>query len=247
MANPPAINGNASNHEKNPPFFKLHKDLIWRIFQFNADLDDETPLDRALSVAAGGPGDSYFITNRLTVILQTSQVCHFWRSLILKSTATWGRLIKLNILKYSLCRWSDEVLKRAGEAPLDVKGGILGLSPDMTPFFWSLVQHHWASIRCLDITIFGAPWISEDAWDFLERSAPLMQELVIDILNGPDGYRDKLNLLSKSYMGFFGGVALVGPPMCFGSRFPFPAPPALRGPQAHPYSGNVGPTRQNRR
>jgi len=108
---------------KDPLISTLHEDLLWKIFLFNADLNDDISFDAAL----GRGQDPVFTTNGLTVTRHTSQVCRFWRSLILGSTSIWGRVIDLNVLKASSQIWRDEVLKRTGEAPLDIKGNLLGI------------------------------------------------------------------------------------------------------------------------
>ena len=54
---------------------------------------------------------------------RTSQVCYRWRSLILSSTATWGKLIALDAFTNSSTHeWWDEVVRRTGSAPLWVMG-----------------------------------------------------------------------------------------------------------------------------
>ena len=187
------------------PFIsKLHEELIWRIFLLNADLNDEITFNAGQSLAAARGQDPAFSTNGLTVTRLTSQVCRAWRSLILSSTAIWGRVIDLHILKHSSQMWSHEVLKRTGEAPLDIKGELLGMSPTMTPFFSFLVQHHWARIRSLDISIFGVQWIREDAWGFLKQPAPNMRVFSIYF---HDGYTDKANFFSETDMELFANGA----------------------------------------
>jgi hypothetical protein len=198
------VTQNFSDGAEDPLIFKLHEELVWRIFLLNADLNDEITFDAGQSLAAPRGQDPAFTTNGLTVTRRTSQVCRSWRSLILSSTAIWGRVIDLHILKHASQMWSHEVLKRTGEAPLDIKGELLGMSPTMTPFFSFLVQHHWARIRSLDISIFGVQWIREDAWDFLKQPAPNMQVCSIYF---HDGYTDKPNFFSETDMGLFANGA----------------------------------------
>jgi len=204
MSHPPALNVNLSNDSNNSPIFKLPEDLVWRIFLFNADLNDEMPVDFGRSLAAPLGQDPGFITNGLTVTRWTSQVCQSWRSLILNSTAIWGRLIDLNTLRHPSRMWTTEVLKRTGNALLDVKGKMLGMSLSMTPLFWFLVHRHWARIRSLDISIFGVSLISEDTWEFLKQPAPHMQVLAIDTR---DRFRDKPDFFSKVVAGLLAGGA----------------------------------------
>jgi len=95
-----AVNANLSNDANKSPIFKLNEDLVWRIFLFDADLSDEIPFDGGRSLAPPSGQDPAFIMNGLTVTLRTSQVCQSWRSMILKSTVIWGRLIDLHILEH---------------------------------------------------------------------------------------------------------------------------------------------------
>lgn len=192
MADPPAI----QNFSEGPSIFKLHEDLVWRIFLFNADLNDQIATYVGQSLAAP------FTTNGLTVTRRTSQVCRPWRSLILSSTAIWGRVIDLPILNRSSELWSREVLKRTGEAPLDIKGELLGTSP--YPLFLLLVQHHWTRIRSLDVGIFAVGWISKEAWEFLKQPAPNMKVFSIRF---HDLYPDNQGFFSETNMKLFANRA----------------------------------------
>ena len=185
---------------KDPLISTLHEDLLWKIFLFNADLNDEIAFDSAPSRGQ----DPAFTTNGLTVTRHTSQVCRFWRSLILGSTSIWGRVIDLNILKVSSQIWRDDVLKRTGEAPLDIKGELLGMSPTMAALFSTLVQYHWARIRSLNISIIGVQWIKKETWGFLKQPAPNMRVFSIYL---HDGYRDKPNFFSETNMELFANGA----------------------------------------
>lgn len=192
----------SSDGAEDPFIFKLHEEIVWRIFLFNADLNDEIVVDLGRSLAAPPGQDPAFTTNGLTVTRRTSQVCRSWRSLILSSSAIWGRVIHLHILNHASQMWCHEVLKRTGEAPLDIKGELLGMSPTRTPFFSFLVEHHWARIRSLDISIFGVPWIREEAWGFLKQPAPNMQVFSISFNDG-DVYPNKPNFFSETDMELF--------------------------------------------
>ncbi|KDR66056.1 hypothetical protein GALMADRAFT_273768, partial [Galerina marginata CBS 339.88] len=88
------------------PITMLHFDILREIFLFNANIFTKRKCIE---------------TTRLS-----SQVCHSWRSLILKSPTIWGRLLELSELELSTDRWREEVLRRSGNSLLWVRGQVSG-------------------------------------------------------------------------------------------------------------------------
>jgi len=152
-----------------PPIAKLHADLLWRIFVFNAVME-------RLSF------DDIEIDAPLTTARYTSQVCASWRQLIISSSSLWGNIIDLNSLHQKSDMWRNEVLVRTGNSPLSISGFIYQLvdGPDILQFFESLLQNHWTRIVRVVVEIGWAPRkLHDDTWSALACPAPNLKAFLI--------------------------------------------------------------------
>ncbi len=78
------------------PIQRLDIDVLWHIFNINADIfDDDTALETTLA---------------------TSYVCHDWRSLLLHSTSIWAHVINLSHWMWNTVEGSRELIRRSGTA-----------------------------------------------------------------------------------------------------------------------------------
>ncbi|KAF4613196.1 hypothetical protein D9613_010883 [Agrocybe pediades] len=132
---------------ENTPIFRLHEDVLLRIFLENADFYQE---------------------ERLTTERQSSQVCRYWREVLLRSPLIWGRLIDLNDPS-STRTWIREVMSRAAHALVWIRGAIK--FPDLLlPF----IEDSWERIERLVVT---APDDQPQFWDALfKHPAPNLKE-----------------------------------------------------------------------
>ncbi|KDR68127.1 hypothetical protein GALMADRAFT_146612 [Galerina marginata CBS 339.88] len=137
----------------------LNSDIIWTIISL---LTEEFPTDDA----------SKSIRN-------CSQVCQFWRHLILDSPSIWGKLINLNDFRHSNDRWMEEVLRRSGSCLLWVSGRIQGRTADPTDalqsFFFSILNDHWDRIQKIEIIIDHFDEKDRHNWRAIYRPAPYLQ------------------------------------------------------------------------
>jgi len=162
-----------------PPLIaKLHRDLLWRIFALNADIETR-------------PGgvyhtDELFRLSPLTTARHTSQVCAFWRELIIGSPSLWGNMIDLNSLRQRSDTWRNEVLLRTGNSELSISGNISDGAQGVTEFFALVLKHHWPRIMRVHVGIhnFGAQNWPEGTWSALERPAPSLRSFSIIFQGG---------------------------------------------------------------
>ena len=127
----------AESMVSHPLIAKLHRDLLWRIFALNADIETR-------------PGgvyytDELFRLSPLTTARHTSQVCASWRQLIIGSPSLWGNMIDLNSLRQRSDTWRNEVLLRTGTCELSISGNISDGTQGVTEFFALVLKHHWPS------------------------------------------------------------------------------------------------------
>ena len=90
------------------PIQRLNFDILWRIFDINADMFED---HRALRTT-----------------LATSRVCHSWRFLLLSSSSIWAHLIDLDHWIWRRVKGSHEMIRRTGTAFLWVKSRRLVVS-----------------------------------------------------------------------------------------------------------------------
>ena len=126
------------------PILKLHDDLLWSIFDWNADMTEDKP--RAFP---------YFSHRQaLTTTLQSSRVCQRWRRILLYASSLWGKLLDLDTLSLGNDEWRDEILRRTGISLLSVRSSLQPLreSEHCREFFYSLFEKNWDRIRMLHIS-----------------------------------------------------------------------------------------------
>ncbi|KDR72186.1 hypothetical protein GALMADRAFT_143061 [Galerina marginata CBS 339.88] len=113
--------------------------------------------------------------NPLSTSRHSSQVCRFWRSVILGSPTLWGRLIDLDHLNSKNSYWRREILYRSGNAGLWIRGHVRDRC--MWDYFLSICDAHLARIQHLQITITYTKLCQADRSqlsDALRRPAPLL-------------------------------------------------------------------------
>ncbi len=137
------------------PIQRLNFDVLWHIFDINADICDD---DRALETT-----------------LATSYVCHDWRSLLLNSTSIWPGA-HVMYLDHYMVEGFQEIIRRSGTALLWIKA-------DSLYCYWSDMKHipkfideHWDRIQKLEMTIHDS---FVDRWTSLRRPAPHLESLRI--------------------------------------------------------------------
>ncbi|KDR71570.1 hypothetical protein GALMADRAFT_159398 [Galerina marginata CBS 339.88] len=147
--------------------FALNQDLLWRILNINADMD----LESEGRIPA------------LTTLRRASQVSSFWRELVLSSPSLWGKVINLDHLNQETADWRGEVLRRAGESPLHLKG-TTGITKKSAKFFASVLVDHWERIQILnldprgEINYIGAQLLVT----LFSRPAPFLQSVTVPSL-----------------------------------------------------------------
>ncbi len=78
------------------PIQRLNFDILWHVFDLNADIFDDY---RALETT-----------------LAASYVCHDWRSLLLNSTSIWAHVMDLSHWKCFTAKGSRELIRRSGDS-----------------------------------------------------------------------------------------------------------------------------------
>lgn len=126
------------------PISKLNRDLLWNIFRVISDINF-SKYDR---VPDGARRHS-----SLTTLHICSQVCTYWRNLILDSSFLWGNYIDLDFLTQDRGKWRNEVLQRTGDALLSVYSAnkIIKLHTKGHAFLMYLIQYHWARVQLFDV------------------------------------------------------------------------------------------------
>ncbi|KAF8965057.1 hypothetical protein BDZ97DRAFT_811493 [Flammula alnicola] len=125
-------------------------------------------------------GSRLFRFSALTTTRRTSQVCRYWREVILGSPSLWGRAIDLDHLKQKKPRWRNEVLRRTGDASLFVKGSSVETA-SQADFLLSLLDMHWSRIREFYVTFrFEAKSILDDErWGVIQTPAQDLQSFTL--------------------------------------------------------------------
>ncbi|KAF4613197.1 hypothetical protein D9613_010882 [Agrocybe pediades] len=139
---------------------RLDEDVLFKIFLDNTDFHHD---------------------QRLTTARQNSQVCRYWRSVILRSPLIWARLIDLSG-RGSTPAWIGEVMSRAALGPIWIKGPIK--FPELLlPF----IQDNWERVERLDVT--DVPDYQIGYWDALFKfPAPNLKEFSFVYYESPNQY-----------------------------------------------------------
>ncbi len=117
------------------PIQCLDLDVLWHIFNINADIiDDDTALETTLA---------------------TSYVCHDWRSLLLNSTSIWAHVINLNHWMWNTVEGSRELIRRSGTALPWIKTNIPPRYSRTKRQIPDILDTHWDQIQKLDVTSYN--------------------------------------------------------------------------------------------
>ncbi|KDR79565.1 hypothetical protein GALMADRAFT_1244818 [Galerina marginata CBS 339.88] len=146
--------------ERNPynrhqPISILYEDILQRIFWINADMNDE-------STGSHRDHDSWKF-RAMTITRHSSQVCRYWRQIILESPSLWGRAIDLQLLQQSKEAWMKEVFHRTQDSLLYVKGTS---SPTL---FESLIKTYWTRVHELDVVILGPQSLTYETCESMKK------------------------------------------------------------------------------
>ncbi|CAA7261040.1 unnamed protein product [Cyclocybe aegerita] len=149
------------------PIHNLDEDLLLNIFMINANMDEDPPEDRK-SIQHWGP-------RALTVTLNVSHVCRFWRQAMLSSPSLWGRLIDLDYLILLKEEWKREIIRRTGTSLLHVKGDHTSNNPAFLPFLAYVLDVHWARIEILHVSAYFENSYKGDLWSPIARPSKVLR------------------------------------------------------------------------
>jgi hypothetical protein len=168
------------------PIYKLDGDLLWKIFTLN------TTLDTYHKDPAAESASETICPSPLTNTRHCSQVCGFWRHIIINSPSIWASSIDLNALAQEKDDWRNEVLRRTQDALLTVKGrfeassqAIVTEYPGLRTFFTNLIYDHWTRIQIIDVAVQYAELSSAKVLTAFGRSAPNLQVFAIQSIDAP--------------------------------------------------------------
>jgi len=188
--------------------YKLNEDILRSIFLINTDPDNE------VNVTASA----------LTTTRYSSQVCGYWRGLILQWPFLWGRLIDLHDLQQKTDFWRDEVLRRSGDSLLCVRANdvLNGFTEGGTKFIGLLLRSHWHRMQKIDVEIYTNSVVSigEDPWYSMQQPAPYLDTFVVSF----SGSITPCNLLSPDLILFSGQAPSIREFFSRGVVLNFPAP-----------------------
>ncbi|PPQ86194.1 hypothetical protein CVT26_000272 [Gymnopilus dilepis] len=152
-----------------PPIFKIPPEILWRILELTVlmvhwERDYEYPA--------------------LETLRDLSRVCSLWRNVLLRSPSIWAQALDLRHLKLLDPEWQEEIVRRTGEAPMDILA-LQGLAIG-GPFASKFVDKHWHRIRSLDFVDEGSlDRINNRLWsDIAQR--PSNQLLHLDLFGSQE-------------------------------------------------------------
>ncbi len=118
------------------PIQRLNFDILWHIFDLNADIFNDY---RALETT-----------------LAASYVCHDWRSLLLNSTSIWAHVMDLSHWKCFTAKGSRELIRRSGTALLWIQTDttINGYFCERNQVL-NILDTCWDRIQKLAVTIYN--------------------------------------------------------------------------------------------
>jgi hypothetical protein len=185
------------------PILKLHDDLFWSIFNWNANMAEDK------SIFLSEP-------RALTTTHQSSQVCQRWRRIILYASSLWGNLLDLDMLSMGNDEWRDEILRRTGVSLLSVRSTLRPLagSKSSREFFYSLFEKNWDRIRTLYISqnlinlVFdGYAKLDETRWSRILSSPAKNMESFRFLVNPQAFPPDSSPILKSNSAGLFNNSA----------------------------------------
>ncbi len=136
------------------PFQSLSFNVLWRIFDINADIFNDA--------------------SALKTTLATSYVCRDWRSFLLSSTSIWAHVMDLDHSVWRKVEGSREMIRRSGTAFLWMKvHSPFGYRRDGKHIL-DIIDTNWDRIQKFEATI-QVDFV--DQWTLLYRPAPCLQSL----------------------------------------------------------------------
>jgi len=195
-----------------PSVYKLNEDILRSIFLLNVEPANEVE-------------DVTILTSPLTMTRHSSQVCGYWRWLILQWPFLWGRLIYFQNLQQKMDFWRNEVLRRSGDSLLCIK--VNGRSGTFTEgcirFIGLLLKEHWHRVRNINIAINedSMPSIGKIPWDSVQQPALHLETFIVSFM---DRRTTPSNLLSPDLVLFSGQAPSLCEFFSRGMAMNFPAP-----------------------
>ncbi|KAF9539915.1 hypothetical protein CPC08DRAFT_824513 [Agrocybe pediades] len=160
------------------PLIRLPPELWLEIFMKNTEFDDLSH-------------------HRLETARHCSQVCQLWRTILLSSSSTWGRLIVLHELDEGTYEWMELMLSRVGNALLWIHGPI---SSSNLQFFLTVVDRKWENVQFFDVWHCNTgPYLSRETAAYLEKPAPNLEVFTFSrrYVSSPPEQHFNLDLFSK--------------------------------------------------
>ncbi|KAF8168767.1 hypothetical protein BJ912DRAFT_196338 [Pholiota molesta] len=141
-----------------PPALKLYDYQLWRVFITIADSE-------------GGIHRLYpYHSSALHTVRRGSQVCRYWRHVILGSPSLWASVVNLTHLQQKTEHWRDMVLRRAGGALLTITGAV-----DVAQSLLFILDTHWTRIRKLDVVVYDFRSLEYERWKAFQQPAPNLE------------------------------------------------------------------------
>ena len=123
----------------------------------------------------------------LITVRYASQVCSYWRSILLSYPVVWANTINFNYLQQGSDEWRNEILRRTGASLISVI--YCGTNPSMTKsatsFLMSLLDVHWERIRRIEVTIPVDNTLCRDKrWLSIHRKSPNLESFCVTFPSG---------------------------------------------------------------
>lgn len=147
--------------------YRLNCDLLLHIFEMNADMFND---------------DDALLSTRCA-----SQVCRGWRSLLLRTSWIWARLVDLDWPYFRATpppEWLAELLQRTGSAPLWVKARhalsqLRNSPPHISRFIFAVLTINWHRVERLALSVEDLDWSVQrikNMWGWVYTPAPQLKE-----------------------------------------------------------------------
>ena len=195
------------------PIYRLNEDILRSIFLVNVE------------AAVWEFEGNKVVSSPLTTTRHSSQVCGYWRRLILQWPFLWGRLIDLQDLQQNTDFWRNEVLKRSGDSLLCITAndGLETFTVGSVRFIFLLLKEHWHRVQKIDIAIHTNSMVSiaEDPWDSMQQPALYLETFIVSFM---DRNITPSSLLSSDLRLFSGQAPSLREFFSRGVAMNFPAP-----------------------
>ncbi|KAF9474918.1 hypothetical protein BDN70DRAFT_898572 [Pholiota conissans] len=201
------------------PISKLDNYLLWLIFSINSVWSE----DRVRTAVYKHP------KNALTTTRRSSQVCSFWRAILLASPKIWGNCIDVGMPGWQSTEWRDEVIRRTGKALLSVYNTgdhRIALNTSQRTFVLYLIQNHWRRIRVFHVVLRSAEVFNDPiARNAFASPAPNLE--VFSMESNSDSsiiiHFEKDTYLFGNDAPVLTKFAMFNDPLIYIKRRPFPA------------------------